>query len=409
MPLKALLSCFCLLIVMLQPTAGQEFNYRHYNERDGLVGPVVYSMVQDKEGFIWFATETGVSRFDGTRFRNFTTKDGLPNNEVIRIYCDSKGRVWLMPYKHAICYYQDGYIHTQRNDSLLKKLYLEGFVFCIEENKKGEVMLMDMSNVFLITPDDKVQYLTNMTTTGGAMTKLAVTTADKTWLMYRWSILEYSKGRFREVYKLPYGSVVSGGQVIMDDDLFCYVESSGQYRIHAKKYNLDYLVTSPAINTAERFNDSLILLNTSRGSVLFNILTRRNVTTYLPDKNVSNILRDREGNIWISTLNDGVYRISSDRFQNVLKTTPNNQKISVYGLAKQGGAIHVGTDVGYFRLRPIDGGFEITDDISINMPVTFVDSWRDVLLMCAGLRVFVKKEMRRCGTWWAIMPPSLYR
>lgn len=92
----------------------QEYSYIHYDAKDGLAGTVMYSMCQDKEGFIWFGTETGVSRFDGTHFKNFTVKDGLPDNTIIRVYADSKGRVWLVPFKHAICYYYKGRIYNQQ-------------------------------------------------------------------------------------------------------------------------------------------------------------------------------------------------------------------------------------------------------------------------------------------------------
>jgi ligand-binding sensor domain-containing protein len=50
----------------------------------------VFCAAQDKEGFMWFGTESGLSRFDGVHFKNFTTEDGLPDNEIIGIFCDSK-------------------------------------------------------------------------------------------------------------------------------------------------------------------------------------------------------------------------------------------------------------------------------------------------------------------------------
>ena len=35
---------------------------------------------------MWFATENGLSRFDGKNFKTFTTKDGLPDNEILKIF-----------------------------------------------------------------------------------------------------------------------------------------------------------------------------------------------------------------------------------------------------------------------------------------------------------------------------------
>src|SRR5215471_357962 len=78
---------FCLsgLITLLSSISlyGQEYSYVHYDVKDGLAGSTVYDVTQDKDGFLWFATEAGISRFDGTHFKNFTTEDGLPSAEIL--------------------------------------------------------------------------------------------------------------------------------------------------------------------------------------------------------------------------------------------------------------------------------------------------------------------------------------
>ena len=70
----------------------QEFRYMQYDVNNGLAGSTVYCMLQDQQGFMWFGTETGVSRFDGTHFKNFSTADGLPDNEVLDIVPGFKGQ-----------------------------------------------------------------------------------------------------------------------------------------------------------------------------------------------------------------------------------------------------------------------------------------------------------------------------
>ena len=54
--------------------------------------------MQDKKGFLWIATENGLSRFDGHSFKNFTVKDGLPDNDILDIFLDSAGNVWMIPF-----------------------------------------------------------------------------------------------------------------------------------------------------------------------------------------------------------------------------------------------------------------------------------------------------------------------
>lgn len=112
----------------------QNYTYTHYNVKDRLAGSTVYDLCQDKEGFMWFATETGVSRFDSTHFRNYTMDDGLPANEILTLFADSRGRVWIGPFKKAICYYYNNKIFTPENDSLLQKIKPDGYVRRIVED-----------------------------------------------------------------------------------------------------------------------------------------------------------------------------------------------------------------------------------------------------------------------------------
>ncbi len=64
-----------LFIVMPLAVLSQEYGYTHYNSRDELAGAIVYCMTQDRDGFLWLGTEGGLSRFDGTHFKNFTREE----------------------------------------------------------------------------------------------------------------------------------------------------------------------------------------------------------------------------------------------------------------------------------------------------------------------------------------------
>ena len=119
----------------------QEYSYLHYNISDGLAGATVYCITQDKDGFIWTGTEAGVSRFDGTHFKNFTTEDGLPDLEIIQIFSDSKGRVWMAPFQKSVCYYYQGKIHNQQNDSLLSRIHLRNNIHAFAEDSEGNMLL----------------------------------------------------------------------------------------------------------------------------------------------------------------------------------------------------------------------------------------------------------------------------
>ena len=72
-----------------------EEDLKFYGVEDGLIDNTVNDLLLDRHGILWIATLSGISCFDGSIFRSFTTEDGLPSN---RIYClleDSQGHIWI--------------------------------------------------------------------------------------------------------------------------------------------------------------------------------------------------------------------------------------------------------------------------------------------------------------------------
>ena len=132
----------------------QQYNYYHYDVKDGLSGNTVYAITQDNDGFIWFGTETGLSRFDGTSFKNYTVQDGLNDNELISLFVDSKNRVWIFPFKSSVYYYYQGKIHNSTNDSLLKKFHLNDEIFKACEDKNGNIFFLEQKKLHILSAND---------------------------------------------------------------------------------------------------------------------------------------------------------------------------------------------------------------------------------------------------------------
>ena len=69
---KIFLLTACLLLPFLL-NASLEQNFKKMNMQNGLAGNSVYSIFKDKDGFIWFGTGDGLSRYDGKNIRSFTS------------------------------------------------------------------------------------------------------------------------------------------------------------------------------------------------------------------------------------------------------------------------------------------------------------------------------------------------
>ena len=74
----------------------QTFFFEKLGPEHGFVGhSKVYSVIQDRNGLIWMGTTTGVTRFNGSEFQDFSSEDGMAGGGVMSIFEDSTGRIWF--------------------------------------------------------------------------------------------------------------------------------------------------------------------------------------------------------------------------------------------------------------------------------------------------------------------------
>src|SRR5687767_868291 len=76
-----------LLIIQINNLCIAQTPYlKNFTENDGLASSTVYSSCQSSDGFLWFATDAGVSRYNGYNFENYTTINGLGDNEIFKFF-----------------------------------------------------------------------------------------------------------------------------------------------------------------------------------------------------------------------------------------------------------------------------------------------------------------------------------
>lgn len=95
-----LLICLLAVFVRLLPVASQgTYVPTLYNTSNGLPQQTINATIQDKQGYMWFATSNGFSRFDGEKFTNYNLEDsdslGLGNNLITALREDSHRYIWL--------------------------------------------------------------------------------------------------------------------------------------------------------------------------------------------------------------------------------------------------------------------------------------------------------------------------
>jgi len=77
------------------PLRAQQFSFKQLTTKDGLAQSQVRSMAQDAQGYLWFGTLGGASRFDGLEFTNYALTDGLPDPQVSAMVRSPEGELFL--------------------------------------------------------------------------------------------------------------------------------------------------------------------------------------------------------------------------------------------------------------------------------------------------------------------------
>lgn len=96
--MKRLIIAFLWLVSPLLAVS-QERLWKSYSTSDGLPSRYINAIFQDRDGAMWFATDKGVARFDGSIFITYDHEDGLPEDFVTIIAQDSNGAIFFKTFE----------------------------------------------------------------------------------------------------------------------------------------------------------------------------------------------------------------------------------------------------------------------------------------------------------------------
>jgi ligand-binding sensor domain-containing protein/serine phosphatase RsbU (regulator of sigma subunit) len=94
LPLRGRVAFFVMVLLSFH-LQGQQLFFKQFSVSEGLAQSTVFKVIQDSEDIYWLGTQAGVSSFDGTRFSNFSSGNGLAENGVRAICEDRNASVWF--------------------------------------------------------------------------------------------------------------------------------------------------------------------------------------------------------------------------------------------------------------------------------------------------------------------------
>lgn len=306
-------------------TIAQNPYIRHYTAIDGLPTNTVYQIYQDSQKFIWFTSDAGVVKFDGSNFTSYRKKDGLSSNDVVRMKEDATGRIWLFNYNASVNYIQNNIVYNETNAPFLSLLKGRGFIldFFTDSdhsihfyNWQGEVFSLNVKNE--IKKDTLFKNIKNeLAEPEGNRDRIKFLNLRESphneWIVWS-SIGIYSQHINKKKRLIPLNTDMKCLIVFPIGDNINYVSTipgnlfrvSGEFQIDKVLFPGDV----SKIKTILEDSDGYVWIAAYDEGVY--CLKNNSVIRHFNIKNALGLLQDHEKNIWVSTQSDGIYEINHD-------------------------------------------------------------------------------------------------
>jgi ligand-binding sensor domain-containing protein len=122
-----LLKITCSIIVIIVcslPFPAQIKIHKNISTADGLINNEVRDIYQDSEGYVWFATMGGISRWDGKYFKSYTQNNGLEYFQTFSIHEDMDSSIFFATFGRSIIKINNDQIDTINTDDGLETNFI---------------------------------------------------------------------------------------------------------------------------------------------------------------------------------------------------------------------------------------------------------------------------------------------
>jgi hypothetical protein len=342
-----LLQCYCASAV--------EYPSISYTKKDGLPSNTVFSICQDQRGFIWFATDKGISCFNGITFKNFGTRDGLPCNDIFYFREDPFGRLWMSTFNGEAAFYKDGIIHTAKNTPYLRFAFPLNAAMDIVVNKDSSITFYSRVNprIYNLDAGNILRHydIERFIRSAGNTIVLNVQKPDA----YCYKVFGSTEtltfdaqGHFIQRSSFPLQRLLAY-RLILAGSIPYFVSNSGLFDLSLRKLPLpDHFFDDKRSNGIAFWNGKAVLC-TDAGLFLEG--------DKLLEGNVSDFFKDRNGSFWVSTLDNGVRKLGADFLSSAWYHAAYKGKV-VYS-NNQAGRTYFGTDTRSIYYTDIQGVHEL--------------------------------------------------
>ncbi|MBL4940980.1 MAG: EAL domain-containing protein [Colwellia sp.] len=386
----------------------KQLKFSQLSTLNGLSNSNVFGITQDHQGFIWFATEDGLNRYDGnnvvTYRHNVNDKNSLAANFIRKIFIDSENTLWVGT-KNGLSRYNleldnfDNFLNEKNNDSSLR----DNVIWDIYQNKELSSKTVPNQPLLWISTTQGLHTLSvKSDLTNIKFTRITVRNYNdrireiKTifqdqqqnyWLgSFDKGIHLLSKslnyiGALKKQNKFQlfidanalfdmkkidnqYWLATDNGLYIVDDryQLVSHLTANSNAKLKTSSNNNQQILLSNNVRAITQFDDNHVWVATHNGLNIINLLTHQ-VDSYQSTKNstsisedwLMDIYQDTNNTMWLASYGGGINKHSplTSLFHHGL-TSNGNDNYRVESFAETSdGSIWLSTEQqGLFKLSP---------------------------------------------------------
>ncbi|MBM6993440.1 MAG: response regulator [Prevotella sp.] len=354
-----LIRCLLALIFNIVTIAAYAFpsdiEFQNLRSVSGLSNSQVNDIYRDSKGYLWFATQSGLNRFDGYNFKVFyfdnVKPNSLPNNYVDGIQEDREGYLWIhtsvgyciynpttetfekdpQPYFHqyGVYGYPDRLLIDEHKNFWIS-VPGKGFYFLDTKRRKAKLFATSKKNPQMVVSSFANRgNQTIVCFNTGLMLAIDVKTLQIVWRDSYLSMLHKNATEGFVTFIDKYGSywvatngvtsVYCSSQKKWYDSANVFLKSLG-YHLPFTETLLVKDIIDDRGNGLWIATDHYGLLRLDHGTKQVNQYTyNRNIPTSVPNNTIQSLFLDKNGALWIGCYKNGIsyYSPSQSRFRTI--------------------------------------------------------------------------------------------
>ena len=290
-------------MVFLIKGNAQQYSFINYGVKDGLAQSQVTDICQDHLGYLWIGTQSGLSKFDGQKFTNYSKADGLIDNTIQKLLYDKKNKMlWIASPKGISVL-----------DFTSKKLFKK-YPFATTHKVNDLLLLND--TLFIATNTDLITFYNkkfNYVTNELKVRSLTSIESNSLVLATRNGLYAYTANKFTKfkdsTLKFNFSKIIYDSE----NTLLLSTYNNGIIKYDVKNQQKVYLTEPLRILNFIRHKNKIWAINDQSVLLIENNLQKKYTTDNgLPQVKLKCLFVDSENNLWIGTYGKGLLKFSSE-------------------------------------------------------------------------------------------------